>query len=458
MAIPSVITSGRVTGRYGIGFTDGPDEDEEPEILAATGSTFTFRPDVPGPLLYETPDGQALTMALGEFTAVVDSDGFLCTPVDPKANPLVPGRPGIRLPAHDTPGLRTTGWTWTVTPRMVTPAGTVLVGPTAPKAFSFLLAGGAEVDLTKVAKAPASTGISVDAAVARAAAAEALAGQALAAVQELGENGLPGSPVNLVVLNDTEPVPVGTRAGTLIVRTSGAASTPVDPEPSDPDPEPVTLAAVPEGATRAGTLNDTSLSLTRPAGTTSGDLLVCVFHRQNAGSTFTLPPGWEMLAYKSTETALRSTMVATHRVTAESPSAWTFVSSASARGTAVMFRVTGAAASGDLATGLSPEAVQGVQSAVAGGFTLSARSLVLVVAHAQVTTANPWPLPSSITPSGFTRIVEAGNDEANKATATQSVVSVYAGVMDAGTAPETTVQFAHPVAATAALAVGIRGA
>lgn len=197
MAIPSVITSGRVVGRYGVGIIDGPDEDDEPELLAAVGSTFTFRPDITGPLLYETPGGESITVALGEFTAVVNADGMLCTPVDPKANPLVPGRPWLRLPGNDTPGLRTTGWTWTVTPRMVTPEGTVLVGPTAPKPFSFTLAGGAEVDLTKVSKAPASPGISVEAATARAAAAEALAGQALSAVQALEENGLPGG----------EPVP-----------------------------------------------------------------------------------------------------------------------------------------------------------------------------------------------------------------------------------------------------------
>ncbi len=197
MAISSVITSGRVVGRYGVGIIDGPDEDDEPELLAAVGSTFTFRPDITGPLLYETPGGESITVALGEFTAVVNADGMLCTPVDPKANPLVAGRPWLRLPGNDTPGLRTTGWTWTVTPRMVTPEGTVLVGPTAPKPFSFTLAGGAEVDLTKVSKAPASPGISVEAATARAAAAEALAGQALAAVQALEETGLPGG----------EPVP-----------------------------------------------------------------------------------------------------------------------------------------------------------------------------------------------------------------------------------------------------------
>lgn len=223
MAIPSVITSGRVVGRYGVGIIDGPDEDDEPELLAAVGSTFTFRPDITGPLLYETPGGESITVALGEFTAVVNADGMLCTPVDPKANPLVAGRPWLRLPGNDTPGLRTTGWTWTVTPRMVTPAGTVLVGPTAPKPFSFTLAGGAEVDLTKVTKAPASPGISVEAATARAAAAEALAGQALAAVQELEENGLPGTPAATV-----ESLPLGgpvslLRASVSVAKTASRA-------------------------------------------------------------------------------------------------------------------------------------------------------------------------------------------------------------------------------------------
>lgn len=38
MTIPSNLSSGRITARYGLGFVDGPDPDDEPDLVPAAGS------------------------------------------------------------------------------------------------------------------------------------------------------------------------------------------------------------------------------------------------------------------------------------------------------------------------------------------------------------------------------------------------------------------------------------
>lgn len=159
MSITSNLSSGRITARYALGVVDGPDPDDEPELIPAAG-TVRFVPKVPY-LVNVTADPAPLIALPAEVVGILDSEGYLCTP-NP-TDPTKPGVRGVRLFATDDPDGGVTGWTWEATPRLITPAGITLAG--ALPTTSFALPSGAALDLATITKVPASPGVGTDQAI-----------------------------------------------------------------------------------------------------------------------------------------------------------------------------------------------------------------------------------------------------------------------------------------------------
>lgn len=174
------LATNNVTGQFIVGVSDGPDGDDEPDLIPARG-TVVFTASVPYLLnLTATPNPVAILHTA--ITAVLDDKGYLCTPE--ADDPTKPGRRGIRLIATDDPGVSTTGWTWTATPRFEDENGSRLQG--AMEAFSFALpAEGPGVDLTTVIRVPASKGLGTEQAVALLTLAQAEATEAKAAAADV---------------------------------------------------------------------------------------------------------------------------------------------------------------------------------------------------------------------------------------------------------------------------------
>lgn len=160
------ISTGRVKGQFIVGITDGADDDYDPDTIPAVGFvTFTASvPYLPGP----TADPSPVTILQTPITAVLDSEGYICTPV---AGTLEPGYRGVRLIATDDPDLSVVDWTWNATYRFSATGVASLSIPT----HSFALPSGTVVDLTTVVKVPSSTGIGTEQAEALAASAQAAA-------------------------------------------------------------------------------------------------------------------------------------------------------------------------------------------------------------------------------------------------------------------------------------------
>lgn len=145
------LATGRVVGQFVLGVVDGPDPDQEPDVIPAQG-TVTFYGAAPYiPLVDAVPN--PVTLMTTSIVGVLDAEGYLCTP-DP-FDPTKPGTRGIRLFANDDPSSPVQGWTWTVTYRFAVSNGAT---PTIP-AHSIAVLSGAELDLTTVVKVPASPGV-----------------------------------------------------------------------------------------------------------------------------------------------------------------------------------------------------------------------------------------------------------------------------------------------------------
>lgn len=224
-----------------------------------------------------------------------------------------------------------------------------------------------------------------------------------------------------LVLSTTDPVPPGTPAGTLIIRTTGTV-----PEDPDPDPVGVRPAVVEASLTSARSTSTNTLVIAKPAGVVDGDLLVAVLHNQNGGNPFAMPGGF-VQAHTLTNTAnIRSTQIAVYPVQAAGtvPASFTFTCSGVGRAVGVMFRVTGVKLADPLAganttsTDLAP-VTQVVASQVATDAPLG---LALHVAVAQMTAANGPGIPTTITPEGATKIIELPSSD--DLGITRSVLSV----------------------------------
>lgn len=173
MALPANVDTGLVRGRFIVGVIDGPDPDDEPDAIPATG-TVTFTASVP----YLPNPGASTTILKAPIVAVLDEEGWLCV----RLPDGTAGARGVRLIATDDEDLSVTGWTWTVSYSFGAVSG---ITPRI-ETHSMALPTGATVDLTSVVKVPSSTGIGVEqaealAASAQLAATEAAASAALAA-------------------------------------------------------------------------------------------------------------------------------------------------------------------------------------------------------------------------------------------------------------------------------------
>lgn len=159
MSLPSSLASGRIVGQFIIGVVDGPDPDDEPDVIPARGTvTFTpgyqYNPSVVG-------DPNPYTLLPYPIVGVLDEEGHLCTP-DP-ADPSKPGTRGVRLFATDDPALSVQGWTWTATTRFTTSQG-ITISATVPPA-TFAVPTGSTQDLAHLVKMPASPGVGTEQAV-----------------------------------------------------------------------------------------------------------------------------------------------------------------------------------------------------------------------------------------------------------------------------------------------------
>ncbi|QCR53199.1 hypothetical protein C1N80_06135 [Brachybacterium sp. SGAir0954] len=187
MALPTNAGTGLVTGRFIVGVADGDDADFEPDGIPAQG-TVTFVasvPYVPDPTAAPDPT----TILQVPIIAVLDEDGYLCTP-DPLA-PTYAGAQGIRLIATDDPDFSVVDWTWNVTYAFQPVNG---VTPRID-AHAMALPSGSTVDLASVVRVPSTGGIGTEQAEALAAQAAASAAAAAAAAQEAAEilaEGIPG--------------------------------------------------------------------------------------------------------------------------------------------------------------------------------------------------------------------------------------------------------------------------
>jgi hypothetical protein len=166
MLLPTNIATGRVTGQFLAGVVDGVDDDQDPDAVPASGFvTFTASvPYLPDPTASPNP----ATVLTTSIVAVLDNEGYLCTPAQ---GTLEPSYRGVRLIATNDPDLSVTGWTWNATYSFSTISGQKLAIPT----HSFAVPSDGVVDLTTVVKVPSSTGIGTEQAEALAASAQAAA-------------------------------------------------------------------------------------------------------------------------------------------------------------------------------------------------------------------------------------------------------------------------------------------
>ncbi|AIX99761.1 hypothetical protein ART_0163 [Arthrobacter sp. PAMC 25486] len=197
---PSNMGTGRVVGQFGIGRVDGPDVDNEPEVVPLSGS-ITFTPSVPY-FPNRTSSPNPITVLTAPITAVLDYDGYVCTPAADGVTPLYRG---IQLFATDDPDMSVENWTYSVVYRFNAVNG---AAPTI-KAHSMALPEGAEIDLTKAVEVPSSPGVGTPQALALLAEAEAAASASAQSARVAmsvrddadaglfdGKPGPPGDPLN----------------------------------------------------------------------------------------------------------------------------------------------------------------------------------------------------------------------------------------------------------------------
>ena len=140
---------------------DGLDANQDPDLIPAAGfvTSTASVPYLPDPTASPNP----ATILTTSVVAVLDHEGYLCTPVE---GTLDPSYRGVRLIATDDADILVTNWTWNATYSFST-----LAIPT----HSFAVPDDGVVDLTTVVRVPSSAGIGTEQAEALAASAQAAA-------------------------------------------------------------------------------------------------------------------------------------------------------------------------------------------------------------------------------------------------------------------------------------------
>lgn len=163
MTYPSSIFTEWVRGQFLVGTIDGADADQVPEADPAQG-TVTFVASVPY-LPVPTNAPNPVTILPEPRVAVLDDQGYLCTPAK---GTLTPAYQGMRLESTNDPSSSVVDWTWTATYKFTNSTKQI-------PSHSFALQIGSPVDLTTVVQVPASGGIGTEQAEALAASAAAAA-------------------------------------------------------------------------------------------------------------------------------------------------------------------------------------------------------------------------------------------------------------------------------------------
>ena len=145
--LPSPLSTGKITGRFIVGILDDNDSDDRPNVIPASGS-ITFKASIGHIPIFETAEGP-VTMFKPELVAILDDEGYLCTP-DPLTG--LPLYRGVYLVATDTPSVPVQNWTWLVSYRLNVSKYSLQTLPS--HAISVL--SDSEEDLTKIIKVPAS--------------------------------------------------------------------------------------------------------------------------------------------------------------------------------------------------------------------------------------------------------------------------------------------------------------
>lgn len=218
---PSNISYGDVVGQFTLDKIDSSDPDIDPDFVPARGEVF-FTASTKY-LLDATAVPNPATILRTTIRAILDSDGYLCTPTAPTSN--VPARRGIRLIATDDEDLNPTGWVWNVTYSLLDVDDRQLG---APASHQLAVPAGETRDLTTAIPPENAQTIGIPQAEAAAAlsAAYALAAQQSAAAAEAAlidsaefvgtEISTPGTPAN-----DALSSTIGTVGGELFVTSSG---------------------------------------------------------------------------------------------------------------------------------------------------------------------------------------------------------------------------------------------
>lgn len=442
MAVVSDLPTGRVKGQYIFVSQDSADEGTSPDSILVTG-TVRFTCSATPPLIYRSLSVSAVPLV---HEATFDSQGFL--------TPLGQTERFMELLA-DAEGVNPRGFTWQVSFNLTEAAtGRTINIPS----FAIKVLPGQTVDLTEVQPASSSGGAPIT--------------RGESAYEVAVRNGFRGTEAqwltslrgvaNILLLPNTSPIPADTPAGTLVIRSAGVVEpvvpdpTPVDPTPVDPTPVTGVPTVVMDSVRTAGSPGGRSITLPKPS-TVVGDVLVAAIHNQAPSGTAMVPPaGWTTLVGGTPNTVTRLLTILTHRVTADSPEQWEFPVSGTGRMVGGLFVIKGASAT-ELSAGSSESTASAGQTAVIPGFPVTGPSLAIVAAQAQVTTSNPWPLPSTIDLPGFTRVFEVGDNENNRATVTNSVISVYAGPAS-GALPASAIRYGQFVSTTGGVAAAVRGA
>jgi hypothetical protein len=163
LLLPTNVSTGRVTGQFLAGVVDGGDGDQEPDAIPL-GGTVKFTASV-GYLPDPTASPNAATILPLPIVAVLDTDGYLCTPMP---DGVTPAYRGVRLVATDDPDLSVDGWTWSAEYRFNAISG---VTPSIPT-HSFAVPSGSVIDLASVVRVPSSPGLGTEQAEALVAAAQ----------------------------------------------------------------------------------------------------------------------------------------------------------------------------------------------------------------------------------------------------------------------------------------------
>lgn len=247
---------------------------------------------------------------------------------------------------------------------------------------------------------------------------------ALSARIDALDNG--GNP--FVVIGPTDEIPLGTPAGSLIVRTGGFT-----PPPDPVNPEVVTSSILNFGSQAAN-----NLTVTKPSGMQDGDLLVAAVTSQNGATTGTWPPvlpsGWVLLRAPhggqpaddgGSAAAFRSTVLACLPVpsaAALTGSEWNFaLGTGTGRMAALTFRVTGVDLDSPLLA-FSPTTKTDIEPHTTASYP-AATGLSLFIGNGQVSAPNPgW---SQVT--GAIKVVEAhstGSTTVDNTTVTRTVLTL----------------------------------